>query len=158
MRSTMKPGMSKSSLHELREVVAAGQYAIDSHELAGDMLERDKVDNGFIVLVSDLETAPEDVEAMSRTVQDLQRKSVDMRVVPISASSDGLRLYQGLLGPKAFASLPGGGGEERRFENAVGSGLPTGLLVLGALLFALLALHERFSGRLALPRERGEAA
>ena len=95
---------------------------------------------------------------MSRVVQDLQGKSVDLRVVPISASSDGMRLYQGLLGPKAFASLPSGGGDERRFENAIGSALPTGLLVLGGLLFAALALHERFSGRLALPRQRrGEA-
>ena len=36
----MKPGMSKSSLNELQGVVAAGQYAIDSHELAGDMLSK----------------------------------------------------------------------------------------------------------------------
>ena len=40
MRSTMKPGMPKSSLNELRGVVATGQYAIDSHELAGDMLSK----------------------------------------------------------------------------------------------------------------------
>jgi hypothetical protein len=133
----------------------AGTRISQALELAGDMLERDEVDDGFVVLVSDLETAPEDVQSMTRTVQDLQRKSIDIRVVPISASSDGLRLYQGLLGPKAFSSLPGGGGDERRFENTIGSALPTGLLVLGALLFAALALHERFAGRLALPRERG---
>jgi hypothetical protein len=132
----------------------AGTRISQALELAGDMLERDEVEDGYVVLVSDLETAPEDVQSMTRTVQDLQRKSIDMRVVPISASSDGLRLYQGLLGPKAFSSLPGGGGDERRFENTIGSALPTGLLVLGALLFAALALHERFAGRLALPRER----
>lgn len=40
MRSTMKPAVSKSSLHELRGMVAAGQYAIDSRELAGDMLSK----------------------------------------------------------------------------------------------------------------------
>jgi von Willebrand factor type A domain len=133
----------------------AGTRISQALELAGDMLERDEVENGFVVLVSDLETAPEDVQSMTRTIQDLQRKSIDLRVVPISASSDGLRLYQGLLGPKAFSSLPGGGGDERRFENTIGSALPTGLLVLGVLLFAALALHERFAGRLALPRERG---
>ena len=36
--------------------------------------------------------------------------------------------------------------------------MPTGLLVLGGLLFALLALHEQFSGRLALPRAEGSEA
>ena len=133
----------------------AGTRISSALELAGDMLQRDKVDDGFVVLVSDLETAPEDVQAMSRVIQDLESKKIDLRVVPISPSSDGLRLYQGLLGPKAFAPLPGGGGEERRFENTIGSALPTGLLVLGALLFAALALHERFAGRLALPRAGG---
>ena len=136
----------------------AGTRISEALELAGDMLERDKVQDGFVVLVSDLETAPDDVEPMTRTVQDLQRKSIDMRVVPIAASGDGIRLYEGLLGPDAFRELPGGGGEERQFENTIGSRLPTGLLLLGALLFAALAFHERFSGRLALPRERGGTA
>ena len=54
-------------------------------------------------------------------------------------------------------ALPRSEGEERRFENALASGVPTGLLVLGGLLFALLALHEH-SGRLALPRARGSKA
>jgi hypothetical protein len=81
-----------------------------------------------------------------------------MRVIPLAASQDSLRLYQGLLGPKAFASLPAAAGEERTFQNALGSGVPTGLLVLGGLLFALLALHEQFSGRLALPRAKGTEA
>ena len=31
-------------------------------------------------------------------------------------------------------------------------GLPTALLVLGALALLFLAAHERFAGRLALPR------
>ena len=121
--------------------------------LARDMLLRDKVKDGFIVLVSDLETAPEDVQATARAVQEIQRRGIDLRVVPMSAGSDSLRLFEGLLGPKAFASLPGSSGEERRFESAIGGGLPTGLLGLGALLFAVLALHEGFAGRLALPRE-----
>lgn len=121
--------------------------------LARDMLERDKVDDGFVVLVSDLETAPEDVQATTRIIQQLQRENVDLRIVPMSASGDSLRLYEGLLGPKAFSKLPGSTGDERRFESALGAGVPTGLLVLGALLFAVLALHEGFAGRLALPRE-----
>ena len=81
-----------------------------------------------------------------------------MRVVPMSASARLARLFQGLLGPKAFASLPASTGDERRFENALGSGVPTGLLVLGGLLFALLALHEHFAGRLALPAREGRKA
>jgi hypothetical protein len=121
--------------------------------LARDMLERDKVDDGFVVLVSDLETAPEDVQATTRVIQQLQRENVDLRIVPMSASGDSLRLYEGLLGPKAFSALPGSTGDERRFDSTLGAGVPTGLLFLGALLFAVLALHEGLAGRLALPRE-----
>ena len=131
----------------------AGTRISTALALAHEMLERDKVKDGFVVLVSDLETAPEDVQAMSRTVEELRRAGIDVRVIPISPSSDGLRLYQGLLGPKAFSALPSSSGGERRFESAIGAGVPTGLLLLGALLFAVLALHEGLAGRLALPRE-----
>jgi hypothetical protein len=154
----LQPPQSGPPINPWWNTFRAGTRISTALELAGDMLKRDKVRNGFIVLVSDLETAPEDVQAMSRTLQDLQRDEIDLRVVPISPSSDGLRLYQGLLGPKAFSSLPGSSGEERRFESTLGSSIPTALLVLGALLFAALALHERFSGRLALPRTKGRVA
>ena len=36
--------------------------------------------------------------------------------------------------------------------------LPVGFLVLGGLLLAVLALNERFAGRLGLPRTRSEPA
>jgi hypothetical protein len=35
---------------------------------------------------------------------------------------------------------------------STGVGLPFSLLVLGVLVFLALAAHERFAGRLALPR------
>lgn len=149
----LQPPASGPPVNPWWSTFRAGTRISTALDLAGEMLERDEVRDGFVVLVSDLETAPEDVQAMARTVQALQRAGIDVRVVPISPSSDGLTLFQGLLGPKAFSSLPGSSGEERRFESAIGAGAPTGLLALGALLFAVLALHEGFAGRLALPRE-----
>ena len=153
----LQPPESGPPINPWWDAFRAGTRISSALRLAHDMLERDKVENGFVVLVSDLETAPEDVQSMSRTVQELGEAGIDVRVVPIAPSSDGLRLFGGLLGPKAFASLPGSTGEERQFQSAVGSGLPTGLLVLGAVLFLVLALHEGLAGRLALPRE-GRAA
>ena len=129
----------------------AGTRISSALMLAKGMLERDHVDDGFIVLVSDLETAPEDIQTMTRTLQGLRRDSIDVRVVPVSPSSDGVRLYRELLGPQAFAALPESHGKERLFQSTVAASVPTALLVFGALLFAILAVHERFAGRLALP-------
>jgi hypothetical protein len=151
----LQPSLSKAAppINPWWDTFRAGTRISVALAMAGDMLKRDKVDDGFVVLVSDLETAPEDVQATTRIIQQLQREKVDLKIVPMSASGDSLRLYQGLLGPKAFSELPGSTGDERRFESALGAGVPTGLLVLGALLFGVLALHEGFAGRLALPRE-----
>jgi hypothetical protein len=136
----------------------AGTRISSALKLAKAMLVRDHVRHGFIVLVSDLETAPEDVESMTSTVSDLRRSSIDMRVIPISPSSDGLRLYRSLLGTKAFAELPRTKGKQRLFQSALAGGLPTTLLILGALLFAALGVNERFAGRLALPRSKRASA
>jgi hypothetical protein len=133
----------------------AGTRISSALALAGDMLARDRVEDGFVVLISDLETAPDDVEAMGRTVEDLRGDGIDVRVVPISASSDGLRVFQELLGRQGFGEIEGGGGETRVFESALSGGLPTALLLLGGMLFLVLAAHERFAGRLALPRGGG---
>lgn len=122
-------------------------------QLAGDSLARDHVKNGSILLISDLETAPDDIPVMTRTIQELRKRSVTIRVVPISALSTGRTIYEGLLGSSAFVEpskirAPEAARTETRVE------LPTGLLVFGAILFVVLALHERFAGVLGLPSAR----
>ena len=104
----LQPSKSAASppINPWWDTFRAGTRISSALALARDMLERDKVEDGFVVLVSDLETAPEDVQATTRVIQDIQRSGIDMRVVPMSASGDSLSLFQGLLGPKAFASLP----------------------------------------------------
>lgn len=124
-------------------------------ELARSMLERDEVVTGSILLVSDLETAPEDVPALSRTIVGLDRDDIELRVVPLAPSSDAVSLFAGSIDEDALAGF----GQERQSTEqadagAAGVKMPVTLLVLGLLAFALLAAHERFSGRLALPRPR----
>jgi hypothetical protein len=122
-------------------------------ELARSMLERDDVASGSILLVSDLETAPDDVPAVARTVAEIDRAGIDLRVVGLGPSSDAVALFGGLLGEDAlagFAQQPPDA--ERPDAGSAGVALPTGLLVLGALVFLLLAAHERLTGRLGLPR------
>lgn len=122
-------------------------------ELARGMLDRDQVAAGSVLLVSDLETAPEDVLPLARTISELDRDDVALRVVPLAPSSDALSLFAEYIDE---TSLGGFGeqapGSEQSAARPAAVKLPLVLLALGVLAFVLLALHERFSGRLALPR------
>jgi hypothetical protein len=134
----------------------AGTRVSAALELARDMLERDGVRSGSILLVSDLETAPDDVPALTRTVESLRRSAIDLRVLGLAPSSDARLIFEGLLQEGAF-EVPTEGEEERAGESRVTVGLPNTLLALGALLFLSLAAYERFAGRLAITaRPRSE--
>ena len=121
--------------------------------LAKSMLERDEVASGSVLLVSDLETAPEDVPALARTISEIDRAGIDLRVVPLAPSSDAVAIFSGLLDEDALAGFAQQAPDATTPDaGSAGVGLPTALLVLGVLLFLALAAHERFAGRLALPR------
>jgi VWA domain-containing protein len=121
-------------------------------ELAKSMLERDQVAKGSILLVSDLETAPDDVPALARTITGLERADIQLRVVPLGANSDALSLFSGLLEKDAVAAFAQGPDRSEPVAAATTVDTPVVFLVLGLLVFGLLAAHERFSGRIALPR------
>ena len=132
-----------------------GTRISEALELAGRMLERVHVENGSIVLISDLQTAPDDVTALARTIDALKSRGVSVRVVPIGALSDGRLLFRRLLGEDAF-SEPTSSLENKPvpLRSADSAGLPAGLVMLAALFLLLLAAHERYASKLALPRVR----
>jgi hypothetical protein len=133
----------------------AGTRVSVALELAKSMLERDHIASGSILLVSDLETAPEDIPALARTIDGLRRADIVLGVVPLGPSSDALRLFEGLLGEDAVARLtPQGPDRGAPQGDAAGAKTPVAFLVLAGLVFVLLAAHERFSGRIALPSAR----
>jgi hypothetical protein len=129
----------------------AGTRISTAIELAASTLERDEIEDGSILLVSDLETAPDDVGQLARTVAGLARRDIALRVFGISPSSDARTVFGGLLQDEAFVA-PLDGDEPIPLESEARHGLPVVLLVLGGLLFLALALHERLGGRLGLPR------
>jgi von Willebrand factor type A domain len=135
----------------------AGTRVSAALELARGMLERDRVRAGSILLVSDLETAPDDVPPLTRTVESLRQSSIDLRVVALAPSSDARRIFQGLLQEGAFEAAPGGV-EEVGEGSAQEAALPLTLLILGVLFFLALAMHELFVGRVAITRGPAEVA
>jgi hypothetical protein len=129
----------------------AGTRISSALELAQDMLVRDGIQNPSILLVSDLETAPEDVPQLAQTVDGLRRSNIEFEVAALGPSSDAQTLFSDFLADSPFA-LPSEEEAETSGPTSESTyGTPNALLFLGALLFAALALHERFGAKLALP-------
>ena len=143
-------------LNPWAQTFRAGTKISAALELARGMLERDAVRAGSILLVSDLDTAPDDVGPLTRTVESLRRSSIALRVVALGPSTDGRAIFEGLLEEGAFEAQPGGV-QELEGERAGAAGLPTPLLILGALFFLALAAHERYGGMLAITRGTDDA-
>jgi VWA domain-containing protein len=130
----------------------AGTRISSALDLAKSILERDQVAKGSILLISDLETAPDDVPALARTIDGIEHAGIKLRVVPLGPSSDAVKLFSGLLEPDAVAALTRVSQTASPDASATGVETPVVFLVLGALAFLALAAHERFAGRIALPR------
>ena len=130
----------------------AGTRISAALDLAKSMLERDQIDNGSILLVSDLETAPDDVPALADTIDGIERAGIKLRVVPLAPSSDAVKLFSGLLERDAVAPLIRTTQPTDPESSVAGVRTPVLFLILGLLAFLALAAHERFAGRVALPR------
>lgn len=140
------------------ESFRAGTRISTALELARDMLRGDRVENGSILLVSDLETAPDDVAATARTLRTLQSDGTPVRLLALAPSSNARALFAGVLGTEAFTPISDGPVRSPEPPEAASRPLPRVLLGLGALLLLALAAHERYAGRLALPRPAGRPA
>jgi hypothetical protein len=134
-----------------QQAYRAGTKISQSLELAGDMLRRDRISPGSILLLSDLDTAPDDYDKLARTLQTLKRE-FRIRVVPLSPSSEGRRLFTGSLGESAFTEPSELEGRSSDEGTGIRGDVPVWLLLFGGLCFVALAAHELFGSRLALPK------
>jgi hypothetical protein len=130
----------------------AGTRISSGLELAERMLRRDHVSPASIVLISDLETAPNDLGALGRTLTRLRKSPITLRVVPLSPTSDGLTFFGGLLGQGAFVNpVEPNAGEPRTIEVSLRGELPLGLVLASGLALLALAVYEGFAGQLGIP-------
>lgn len=118
-------------------------------KVAREMLIRDRVRGGSVMLVSDLDDSPFDTARLGDEAISYRRAGIDLRLVPLSPAREDRELFTRLFGPEAFVGhrelLANSELEERR--TLVGS-FPAGLVAAGAALLLLLALNERLNARL----------
>jgi hypothetical protein len=133
----------------------AGTRISGGLELAREMLVRDHVHHGSIVLASDLSTPGADVPAMTDTLLHLRQDGIALKIVPLFASPEDRGFFEHLVGPAAFDDQVTFAGQMRRnARETVGGQMPWTLLVIGALLIVVVGANERLLARLPLPRRR----
>lgn len=119
--------------------------------VAREMLEREGTAAGSsVLLVSDLDDSPLDLESLTQEAIRYERRGIDLRVVPLFPSEPDLAYFRTLAGPRAFVTrdelLANTALEERR---TLSSAFPLALATVIVLLLGLLALNEHVCGRLS---------
>jgi hypothetical protein len=122
-------------------------------EMASDILEREKIEKGSIVLVSDLDTAPSDEPVLSQIVANVESKGVALRIVPLFAFQQDLTFFGRIVGKKNLVTPPQLAAQNRRkAESTLFGANPSTLSLLGGLLLFLLAANEWWGARVEVPR------
>jgi hypothetical protein len=118
--------------------------------VAREMIERDGIRGGTVLLLSDLDNSPFDNPRLAKEVDLYERAQIVLRIVPLFPSQEDRALFTRLLGPDAFVAnrelLNNATLRERR---TLAGSFPAGLVVVGGGLLLLLALNEHLTGRLA---------
>ena len=123
--------------------------------LAADLLERAHVENGGVVLISDLADDPSDLPRLADTLVLYQERRIPLRIVALDPVPENRDFFIDLLGSSGTifnVTLPRG--ERGRGELAVESPFPAWAAVVGGLIVALLALNEYLAEPLRWARRR----
>jgi hypothetical protein len=124
-------------------------------ELAQDVLERDRIERGTVLLASDLEVFSDDGARLTATLAELRSKGTELRILPLGAREEQKRFFAASVGADIFIELDEAAavaagradGTLRLAEESV----PWLFLALAMMLTLLLAANERACGRLRLP-------
>jgi hypothetical protein len=109
---------------------------------------------GKIILLSDLEVLPDEVQRLVPVFADLRRDGFDVEIIPLAPREEQRRLMELFLGADAFLPEPVSGAEavRARGEGRVTTGLPWLFLLVGLGLVLALATNERVLARLETGR------
>ena len=121
-------------------------------ELAGQILKRDHVRKGSVVLISDLETSSDDQPDVVDAVDSLRRHGYSLHLIGLAPTGPSLDFFQSLIGRAAFVSPHS---LDSPVQRATSSGLLSGqtpwTFLLGMVLLGiLLMINEQWLAPLEL--------
>jgi hypothetical protein len=122
-------------------------------QIAREGLTRERISNGSIVLISDLEILPDEVERLATEIARLRQDGVTIRIVPLAPTAEKRALIERLTGADALLRDPGETGAVRApEERSLRGAAPWLFIFVGAALVLLLAGNERALSRLEVNR------
>ena len=134
---------------------SAGTKISGGLELAKDVLEREQIENGSILLVSDLDTAPSDEPALTLSVADIRAAGIEVRVVPLFPIAEDRAFFAQILGKDALVTPPQLAAQSRqRADSSLLGTNPSLLALLGGLVLLLLTVNEWWGARVEIPVRR----
>jgi hypothetical protein len=137
------------------ELFSAGTSISTGLGLARKVLQRDGVENGSVILVSDLDTAGSDQGRLSWMLARYRTEAIDIRVVPLFAEPDDRAFFARFIGEENLVTPSQLAAQTRRLSEGTLVGASPRLLALLALVVAaLLAANEWWCRRLELPEAR----
>jgi hypothetical protein len=131
----------------------AGTRISEGLKVAHAALERERVTEGSIVLVSDLEILPDEVVRLGDVAADLRQAGIRLRIVPLFPTPEKYARIRQIVGDSSFLresseASPVAAPEGRSIAHSA----PWAFIALGALLVLLLAANEGVLSRLEVRR------
>ena len=114
----------------------AGTRISEGLKVASEALRREGQTGGTLILLSDLEILPDEVQRLVTVFADLRRDGFEVRIVPLAPREEQRRLIELLVGDQALAPGAGerGGGRPGAGRGRLTEGLPWVFLLVGLVL------------------------
>jgi hypothetical protein len=116
---------------------------------AHETLTREGAGNGSLVLVSDFEILPDEIQRVAEQVAEVRGDGIEVRLVPLDPTPERRARVNAILGGAAVLREEGGDAPVRAPEaRNISSAVPWAFVGAAALLVVLVALNERLLPRL----------
>jgi VWA domain-containing protein len=122
-------------------------------DLAHQMLRRERISNGSVVLISDLADAPNDRPLLGQTLASYARDGIPIKIVGLDPTPEDADLFRGALahGGGSVTTL---GEVQQNTRHSRPTAFPVALVAAGAALALLLGLNEHALAALSFRRRR----
>ena len=126
----------------------AGTRIAEGLRLAGEVFEREGVRDGSILLISDFEILPDEIDRVARQVALLRGEGIDVRLVPLNPTPDRRARMNAILGKSAILRDETPEADVRPPEaGSLAAVAPWGFVCVAVVLVALLAANETLLAR-----------